>query len=304
MIMIFFRVASIFVAIFVGFNINTKDITIEVDTPTRDLYPIDAIAAVIIDGPHENEVVTFSDIERPGLGGEIRTFEEVVFEWLIYLDAKKHHIAPEDEAVEQYLVSIQRDNNLTSSQLEQVFTASGYTMAEGREMLKKVQAVNMMLDFRVRSKMIVSRKEVEEYYHNNPEYDDASYCLSRAVIHFSDEKDKKKKKKWIKKIIKEGKSKKHFDWGSSFWIKESEMSLDRADLFTDLVIDGVVFAGEVESGFELFYLNDKKEKQLLSLEDRYYDIVAILQKPKFEQLMDQYKDTLQKNTTVIYFDKE
>src|ERR1700733_10802261 len=110
-----------------------------------NLVLIDQIEVVVF-GQEDVEIITKSDVDRPSLGGGFRTKDEIVFEREVLLDAKKHKIPQDDEAVEAYLAQIQREHNLSEKELEQIFTASGYTVAEGRQQLQMMQTVNTMLD--------------------------------------------------------------------------------------------------------------------------------------------------------------
>src|SRR6266404_2947356 len=149
------------------------------DIDTSNFVLLDQIEVVVY-GQEDVEIITKSDIDRPSLGGGFRTKEELVFEREVLLDAKKHHIPQDDEAVDAYLAQIQREHNLSQEELENIFTNSGYTLEEGREQLQMLQTVNTMLDVKIRSNLIIPRKEVEEYYKNHPTMIEATYTLQRA----------------------------------------------------------------------------------------------------------------------------
>src|SRR5579862_1030758 len=99
---------------------------------TSNFVLIDQIEVVVY-GQEDVEIITKSDIDRPSLGGGFRTKDEIVFEREVLLDAKKHHIPQDEEAVDAYLAQIQREHNLSQAELEDIFTNSGYTLEEGRE---------------------------------------------------------------------------------------------------------------------------------------------------------------------------
>ncbi len=58
---------------------------------------------------------------------------------------------------------------------------------------------------------------------------------------------------------------------------------------------------EVAGGFEMFKLVEKTPETVKSLDDSYRDIVDILRRPKYEELMEKYKTALMKNASVVYF---
>src|SRR5438132_12173438 len=132
---------------------------------TSNMILLDQIEAIVYG--QDVEIITKSDIDRPALGGGFRTKEEIVFEREVLLDAKKHNLPQDDDAIDAYLAQIQREHDLSPEQLEEVFTGSGYTIEEGREQLQMMQTINTMLDINIRSNLIVPRKDVQEYYKNN-----------------------------------------------------------------------------------------------------------------------------------------
>src|SRR6266404_6470612 len=111
------------------------------DIDTSNFVLLDQIEVVVY-GQEDVEIITKSDIDRPSLGGGFRTKEDIVFEREVLLDAKKHHIPQDEEAVDAYLAQMQREYNLSEDQLEDIFTSAGYTVEEGRAQLQMMQTVN------------------------------------------------------------------------------------------------------------------------------------------------------------------
>ena len=57
---------------------------------------------------------------------------------------------------------------------------------------------------------------------------------------------------------------------------------------------------EVSSGFEMFRLVSKTPEYRKTLEESYRDIVDILRRPKYEELLEKYREQLLKNVSIIY----
>lgn len=78
------------------------------DLEAQGFYLVDSIKAVVYseDG---TEVVTKSDIDRPGLDGSFRTLDDVVLERLMYLDAKRFKILPDEDTIDKHLKAVQRE---------------------------------------------------------------------------------------------------------------------------------------------------------------------------------------------------
>jgi len=266
---------------------------------SSDLYLLDTIeASVRIE--KDTEIITKSDVDRPSLGGEIRPLQDIIFERSVFLDAKKHKILPDEDALEAYLMAIQREHDLTSDGLRDIFTAAGYTYEEGREQLQMMQTTNTMIDFKIRSNLIVPRKDVIAYYQANPQVIEPSYILERTFIPLTATKTKEQQKKELIRIARTKKDIQDMKWSEPFSINQSDIAQERQFIITMKPGD-ISLPIEVSGGFELFRLKEKTEERLVSLDERYRDIVDVLRRPKYEELLQAYKDNLFDTASVTYF---
>jgi len=269
----------------------------EVDTSSFVL--LDQIEVVIY-GQEDVEIITKSDIERPSLGGGFRTKDEIVFEREVLLDAKKHHLPQDDEAIDVYLVQVQREHNLSEEDLENIFTSSGYTIEEGRQQLQMLQTVNTMLDIKIRSNLIVPRRDVEEYYRNNPSLIEATYTLERAFVPQSKTMSRTALYNLLVKYTETGKGVSGIVWGDPFTINHSDVAESKQFIYT-MNPGKVSLPQEVAGGFEIFRLVGKTPETVKSLDESYREIVDILRRPKYEELMESYRQSLLNSASVVYF---
>src|SRR5690606_21675130 len=169
-------------SVFFIFTVVTSDIicdvVVEDISDKSSLILLDQIEMVIF-GQEDVEIVTKSDIDRPALGGGYRTEDEIIFERSVLLDAKKHKIPNDEEAVDAGIEQMKREHDLSDEDLEAIFKASDYTLQEGRQQFQTMQMINTMLDVKVRSNLIVPRRDVEAYYNQHPEVVEATYTLER-----------------------------------------------------------------------------------------------------------------------------
>lgn len=268
-------------------------------TPT-DAYLLDTIEAVVL-GQEGTEIITKSDIDRPSLGGGIRTRDDIIFERLVYLDAQKHKIFSDEDAVDAYLSAIQREHNMTRDELVGIFTAAGYTFEEGRQQLQMMQSVNSMLDFKIRSNLIVPRKDVEAYYQEHPEFIEASYDLQRAFVPFSTVQSKEEQRATLEQFAKTGRGVGGIEWSQPFTINHSDIAEDKQFIYTMRPRE-ISMPQEISGGFELFRLNEKHEQRLRGFDERYREITDILRRPKYDELLAEYRKKLWVDASVIYFD--
>ena len=263
---------------------------------TKQLILLDTIE-VVIETLEGTEIVTRSEVSRPALQGTVRTVDEQVFEALVYLDAKKHKVEPDEDAVDRYLAKIMQENGLNLHELEEVFRQGGRTLKEGREELRKMQAVNGMMDFKIRSNVIVPKKEVEAFYNDNPEYEPAQYQLQYALVEYDKEREKDVQKKQIEKQLLADST--TISFGNLFWVDAQDLAQDRLPISMLKKDESIVFVAP--EGFEVYRMQELKERRLRTLQERYRDIASILMQPKYQQMMDDYRKQLLNGASLLYF---
>ena len=266
---------------------------------SSDLYLLDTIEAVVR-MQKNTEIITKSDVDRPSLGGETRSLKDIVFERSVFLDAKKHKILSDEDALETYLMAIQHEHSLTRDGLKSIFTAAGYTYEEGREQLQMMQTSNIMIDFKIRSNLIVPRKDVVAYYQAHPQIVEPSYVLQRAVIPLSPTKTKAERKKELVIFSKNKEDIHNIIWSEPFSIDQSDIAQEKQFIIT-MEPGDISLPIEISDGFELFRLVEKTEERVLTLDERYREIADILRQPKYEELLQAYKDSLFDTASITYF---
>lgn len=262
-----------------------------------DAYLVDKIEAVVF-APEGTKVITQSELARPGLDGRNRTLDDLILERLLLLDALKFKMIPDDETIDKYLANIQRENNLTLDGLKKIFKSAGYSYEEGREQFGMMSIVNQLLDFKIRSRLIVPEKEVIAYYNENPEAIEATYFIERAIVPYIFGKTHEQQQEEIELFIKHGIGLLSIDWQAPYWMAHSEFAHDKM-FIVDLQPGSISAPQATMDGFELFRVKDSKPAHNRPLEDRYREIVEVLRKPKYEQLMDEYKKQLFDTASIL-----
>ena len=277
------------------FSLYSKDAQIGAVPDTA--FTIDTIQSVVF-GQDGTQVITLSDVTRPSLSGAPQTLDDLIFERLVFLDAQKYRIVPDEDAVDKYLAIVQKENNLTLDQLKEVFSSAGYTYSEGREKFRELQTVNSMLDYKIRSQVIVPRKQVEEYYDQNPVIQEAEYYLQYGFMPYAQGRLEAQKKAF-NYMAHTGKEMRGIQWNDPFWIKKSEIADDKAFLFS-MNPGSISKPKDRGDGFEVYKLLDKRDEYVVPLDDRYHEIADILRRPVFEDLMEKYKKNLFDAVSILH----
>ena len=203
----------------------------------------------------------------------------------------------------KYLENVQKDNNITREQLEEIFAQSGYTFEEGRREFKKMQANNIMLDYEIKSNLIVPRKKVEKYFNENPETVEACYQLQYAFIPFIPHLSAKDQRTMIQESISlsptESPTQSAIEWTTPFWITKSDLAEEKY-FICDLTIGQTSDPQQTSTGFELYRLINKEPERLKTIEERYTEIATILRRPRYVQLVEEYKAKLFATSSIQY----
>lgn len=259
-------------------------------------YLLDKICVVVF-SEESTEIITQSDLERPGLDGSPRSLNDLILEKLVFADAKKMKIVADEEAVDRHLMSVQKDNNLTLDQLKEIFKSAGYSYEEGRAQFGVMTTVNSMLDFKIRSRLMIPEKEITAYYDEHPEIEEAQYKLVKTIVPYADDREQQQ----IKLNPPSKSTIAGLAWSEPFWITQSELAEDK-QFITSLPAGAVAAPQETPEGFELFRMIERKEERLKPLLDRYQEITEALRKPRYDKLFAEYKKELFDNASLVYFD--
>jgi len=252
-------------------------------------FLIDEVQTVIY-GPEDTSIITKSDLERIGFDGQPRTKDNLIFETLVFQDAKKYNIMDE-KLVDRYIEAVQREQNISLDQLKDMFRAHGFTYEEGREELAKYNTINQLLDFKIRSKVIIPEREARAYYEENPVYQQESYNLQRIFVPISSGQTAEQVKDRIATQIKMGEKITGAEYTDTFWVEEPDLAQDKS--FIKTMKSGQISSPKLyDDGFELFKLVDRKERELISFDKRYIEILNTLRKPLYDKLFSDYKKSL------------
>jgi parvulin-like peptidyl-prolyl isomerase len=259
---------------------------------------IDSIVAIVY-GPERTRIICDSELRRMGIDGRRRTLPDIILEELMYQQTIKYKIPVDESAIDKYLLDIRRKNNLSLEQVKEIFKRSGYTYQEGREQLAMMYASSTMVELKIMQRLGVTEQEVIAFYEANPIYKEAKYQLERSFIPYKSSISHDEQKMMIERdIIKKGKAS-ELQWGTPFWLKESELS-EVMEFVNSMNIGDVSVPLEDSDGFEMYRLTAKRDRCVVSLEKRFREISDILKMPKYQQEMEKYRDELLAAAHIVY----
>lgn len=260
---------------------------------------IDRTLAIVYT-PEETSLVLQSDL-RPGLDGAPKNIDQEILNRLMLADAKKLKMTVSDVEVDRYLAKVEAKYELTREQTKELFKNTGYTYKEGREQLRNMQVIEQIKEYRVKGKVVPSRKEVEEYYATHPAYQESSYIISEGFVPFKGS-SRSIKKAMIKKAIASGDIKTTVQWNPPLELKEGDF-VENKEHIKNLAAGSIVELDETDEGVTLIHLIAKKEKRLLALDERIKDITALLSQSRAQEASESYRKTLLASGRIKHLDR-
>jgi hypothetical protein len=267
------------------------------DVPA-DAYNVDRVVVKIYSG--EDAVIILASDIKPALDGMPRTVDDIIFERLAYLDAKKYKMGADEEEIDKDIANIQKQHNITLDQLKQVLKTSGYTYEEGRSELASMRVIGQLLDFKIKGKLVVADKDIEAYFDEHPEMEEASYHVAKTFVPYSTTKLSADFFDELEAMVKNKNKMANIEWQEPFWIDHSALAKDKM-FITQMEAGEMAGPYDVGDGYEIYELVAKKEERLKPLKERYAQIANMLRKPKYDELLAEYKTNLLASATIKHF---
>lgn len=261
---------------------------------------VDGINAVFR-GSEGVDLVLASEVNRPRLDGSMATLQDSLTNLAFAQEARRYKIFPTPEEVEKQYEMIAHNNHKTIKELDAMVMQAGFTPAEARKEFAQINAVNSLINYKVTGNMVVPESEVIAYYEENPEYEAAAYLVETVLVPFSTVQSRTEQLAQLQALANAGDPNGILNWAEGLWINEEDIAADKKFL-TELNIGDISLPKEVFNGFQLFRVVQKKAQRLRTLDERYGQIVNILRRPKYTELMNNFQKELMDNASVIIFD--
>jgi len=283
--------------LFISFSINGETVAAK---PKKALVFVDGIKAVVR-GSEGTDLILSSELQRLRLDGNPNNLEEMITNYALYNEAKKYRLLPTAEEMTKQWNMMAEMNRKTPKELDEMVITAGFTPQEAKNEFAQMNAINSLVSFKVTGNLIVPEADVKAYYDENPEFEPAAFFVEYAVVPFSFTKSKDEHLKQLQDVARKKDPNHLLKWQDPFWVKEDELAIEKK-FITQLAIGEISQPAQTFDGFEFFRLVNKKEERLKPLDERYGQIVNILRKPKYLELMQTFQQNVRDSVSVIYFD--
>lgn len=261
---------------------------------------VDGVKAVFR-GSEGVDVVLASEANRPKLDGSPNNLQDTLTNLAFAQEARRYKIFPTPEEAKNQFSAIATNNNKTEEQFKQLIRQAGFTVEEAINEFAQINAVNSLINFKVTGNMVVPESEVIAYYEENPEYEPAAYQIQVAVVPFSVTQSREQQLAQLQTLANAKDPNGVLNWGEAFWVNEEDLAADKK-FITKLAPTEISLPKELFNGFEMFRMVSKRSSRLKTLDERYGQIVTLLRRPKYTELMTKFQKDLMNNASIIIFD--
>jgi len=261
---------------------------------------LDGIVTAVY-GPMRTDIITYSDLQRPGIDGSVRTVPNLVDRILKDQEAQRYGMKSSPEAVDKQLQLVFRSNNWTEHDFNTMVQKIGWLPDEAREEFRIMSDVNQIEAFKIYQQLVVPEREIQAYYQDNPEYEEASHFISRLIIPYDFEQERSVQRMQLQERMQTDPD--SFDWPTPFWLKDTDIAREKS-FIRELPVGGISESHPILEGFEYIKMVDQKPQRIKPLEDVRNRIIETLKQPKVDQMQQAYNKELRAKAVIVHFDPD
>lgn len=262
-----------------------------------ELYLVDKIECVVC-GPERNTSLTNTDeTHKKDMNGQPIPMAQLIQCDIVSQQIIADKVPVDPTAADKYIESLKKQNNLTDSDLADMFEGIGRTYLEGLALLNEQYYNEMFMHYKFKSQQIATDEDVVKYYEEHPVYTDGKAEIQVAYVDFDDE-DKDKLQIEVDKIVKgEESSSLTIGWSSPISVALLDIADDKRFIFD--MDHGQIVSYEGPGSFELYKLISKQDPKMKTLEELRSTIVEKLSRQKLEKMLDDYNQEVRKFVDII-----
>ena len=266
-----------------------------------ELILLDKVNCVVC-GPERNTPFTDTDFTwKRNLDGQFMDSAQQIQRDIISQQIVADKIPLDPTAADKYVETLKRQNNLSDSELTELFSQVGRTYQEGLSLLNGQYTQEMFMHHKFKSQLIITDDDVKAFCEQYPEYEVGWYEVQFAIVNFTDE-NKDTLKKSLDELMKDHtKEVKEVSWSSPIRLNRTDIAEDKQFVF-DMQPDEYKYV-EDNGTFEVYKLLSKTDDRLRTFEERRSAVVDYLNRQKLESMLKKYNTEVRKFVDIINLDE-
>jgi len=299
---------------------------------------IDRIVAEV-----DNEIITFRQLEKEALpivtrikalgydaekeksmikDVKAKMLDNLIDEKIAEISAKKSNIVVNEKDVDNFINMVRKEQNISMEQFSSALKQQGFSIADYKKRLKKQILKKRLIDYEVRSKIVITDDQVKAYYKSHPEkyMDEKEY----HIWHITFIKNSSSLERWgnvtkeaeklhyliekkhnfidIAKNIDKYKDGFEIVSGDLGYFKLKDLSSEVRDAVKKLHKGGVSSLVSNFRGIQIFYLADIKVNKAKTVEEASSEITRILYAKEVEKKFGVWIKNLKKHIHIKKID--
>ncbi|MBV8660926.1 MAG: hypothetical protein JO129_02165 [Candidatus Dependentiae bacterium] len=253
--------------------------------------------AFVVSGPVGNTMITYSDVfDKLNLDGTLLPLDHQIKMEIIRQEVISDKMPLDDTAADKYLANIQKANNLSIDDLEELASQCHRTFSELKQLLTLQYTYDFFLYHKFRAHLVPSDQDVENYCNENPEVE-AGYCIIQvAFVEFkADNKEEVHEK--IDAIVAGTISDNSIEWSDPIKVNIVDIADDK--LFIKDMTPGQINVIEDKKVFELYRLVEKQNERTVPISERKAWVIDHLNRKMYEDLLAKYEEHMMDNVAII-----
>jgi len=267
-----------------------------------ELFLVDKIECVVC-GPERNTPLTNTDESiKKDMSGQSIPMAQLIQNDVVSQQIIADKVPIDPTAADKYVETLKKQNNLTDTDLADMFEQIGRTYLEGIALLNEQYYHEFFTHYKFKSQQIATDVDIQKYYDEHPAYVDGSVKIEVAYVDF-DEQNRDAIKKDLD-LVERGKEPKSIEvqWSSPIEISLQDIAQDKKFIFD--MNQAQVAVHETQGSFELYKLLEKVEPKIKSLEEVRSTIVDRLNRNKLEKMLEDYNQEVRKFIDIINLNEQ
>ncbi len=231
-----------------------------------------------------------------------KVLNDLINDKLTYLEAKHYKVTITDDEIDKTIERIKEANYHTDEDFREILAKEGLTIEEYRRDLKEQMLRSRVVDYEVRSKVVITKEDIMEYYEANQEKYAAEkkYHLRNILMRPSSFSGEETRQNLLKKIqdilikLEEGESFSDLarvysqspfagEGGDLGFFKFDDLAPEIQDALKGLMVGEWTGILDTDQGFQIFYIEDIEDTHGISLEEASKEIEETLYTERVNQ---------------------
>jgi len=252
---------------------------------------------MVISGPVTNTMITHTDVfDKLNLDGTPITLEHQIKMEIIRQEVIADKMPMDETAADKYLANIQKTNNLTLDDLEELAGQCRRTFFELKQLLTLQYTYDFFLYHKFRAHLVPSDQDVIDYCEEHPDVEPGHCVIQVAFVDFTEDNKEQVAEK-LQGIIAGSVSDSSIEWSDPIKVNIVDIADDK--LFINDMTAGQIHLIEDKKSFELYRLVEKQDEHVVPVADRKAFVIDLLNRKMYEDLLSKYEEHMLDNVAII-----